>query len=354
MFIKTLTIKNFRNHSYLTYDFSPKMNVIVGENGVGKTNLIEAIYYLSLARSFRTQDDQDLIQKQKESAVIEARLIEGKITRKIEIILQNSGKRIFINDKPIARLSELSKAMNVILFEPKDVMLFRGLPKERRNYLDINLSKKSPPYLEYISQYEKILKERNEILKLENVDRELLKINTQMLIKMSGPIVSYRQKYVKDIDYILKKIVRALTGERAKVEIRYEPFVQYDASFAENANKAFLRVEESDLRRKVTSIGIHREDFSISLNGHDIATYGSQGENRMVALALKLCPFFLIEDKDKRPLVILDDAMSELDSGHQERLINFLKKFAQVFITATKLEVGDAKTYTLYKKGETS
>ncbi|MPN17292.1 DNA replication and repair protein RecF [bioreactor metagenome] len=104
----------------------------------------------------------------------------------------------------------------------------------------------------------------------------------------------------------------------------------------------------------MTSTGIHREDFSMTLNGHDIATFGSQGENRMVALALKLSPFFLIEDKDKRPLVILDDVMSELDANHREKLINFLKKFEQVFITATKLEVGDAKTYTLSKKGEIS
>ncbi|MEA5060827.1 MAG: DNA replication/repair protein RecF [Erysipelotrichaceae bacterium] len=354
MFVKNLTIKNFRNHHYLSYEFSPKMNIIVGANGTGKTNLVEAIYYLSLARSFRTSDDLDLVEKEKDNASIEAKVIEGEISRKIEIIFQNGSKRILVNDKPIAKLSQLSKMMNVILFEPRDVMIFRGSPKDRRNYLDISLSKKSPPYLEYISSYEKVLRERNEILKLEKIDKTLLDINTEMLIKLSGPIVSYRQKYVKDINDILKKIVRALTGERVQVEIHYQPFVDYDSNFKDNAKKAFLRAQESDIRRKVTSTGIHREDFSMTLNGHDIATFGSQGENRMVALALKLSPFFLIEDKDKRPLVILDDVMSELDANHREKLINFLKKFEQVFITATKLEVGDAKTYTLSKKGEIS
>ena len=352
MHLESLTIKNFRNHHFLTHDFSPKMNVISGENGAGKTNLVEAIYFLSLARSFRAQNDLELIEKGQNQTSIEARIVEGKIKRKIDVVIQNSGKRIFINDKPILRLSQLSKVVNIILFEPRDVMLFRGLPKERRNYLDINLSKKSTAYLEYISQYEKILKERNEILKQEQIDPQLLQINTDLLIKISGPIVAYRQKYVKDINDILKKIVRALMGERVEVEIRYDPFMKYDSNFKENAKNAFLRAQDGDIRRKITSIGIHREDFVLMLNGHNIAVYGSQSENRLVALAVKLAPFFLIEDKDKRPIVILDDVLSELDANHQERLIKFLKKFEQVFITATKLEVGDVKTYTLCKKGE--
>lgn len=352
MHLESLTIRNFRNHHFLTQDFSPKLNIVSGENGAGKTNLIEAIYFLSLARSFRVQNDLELIEKGQSQASIEARIVEGKITRKIDIVIQNSGKRIFINGKPISRLSELSKAVNIILFEPRDVMLFRGLPKERRNYLDINLSKKSTAYLEYISQYEKVLKERNEILKQDQIDPQLLQINTDLLIKTSGPIVTYRQKYVKDINDILKKVVRALMGESGNVEIHYDPFVKYDSRFQENAKNAFLRAQESDIRRKITSIGIHREDFAVMLNGHNIAVYGSQSENRLVALAVKLSPYFLIEDKDKRPIVILDDVLSELDANHQERLIKFLKKFEQVFITATKLEVGDAKTYTLCKKGE--
>ncbi len=350
MIVKSLTVKNFRNHTYLTYEFSRGLNIITGPNAAGKTNVVEATYYLSLARSFRGVEDIDLIQKNKEKAEINATIEEGKINRKFQIILTKDGRQVFINGKPIAKISELAKCFNVVLFEPKDVMLFRGSPKERRNFLDINLSKKSSPYLDYISRYEKVLKERNEILKADKIDPILLETTTEMLIKLSGPIVNYRQMYVKDISDILNKITRALTGEEAVIEIIYKPFVDYDAEFVNRAKEAFKKAEENDFKRKATTIGIHREDFSISLNGRDIAQFGSQGENRMVALALKLSPYFLIEDKDKRPVVVLDDVMSELDQTHRQRLITFLKKLDQVFITATRLEVEGASQYQIKKK----
>ena len=157
--------------------------------------------------------------------------------------------------------------------------------------------------------------------------------------------------YVKDINDILNKITRALTGDNQKFEVKYYPFVSYDADYSENAKKAFKRAEESDFKHKQTSIGVHREDISISLNGRDIATFGSQGENRIAALALKLSPYFLIEDKDKKPIIVLDDVMSELDQKHQERLIKFLRKFNQVFITGTKLDIPDCN-HLLIKKEE--
>ena len=157
--------------------------------------------------------------------------------------------------------------------------------------------------------------------------------------------------YVKDINDILNKITRALTGVKETFEVKYYPFVPYDTDFNENAKKAFKRAEEGDFKHKQTSIGVHREDISISLNGRDIATFGSQGENRIAALALKLSPYFLIEDKDKKPIIVLDDVMSELDQKHQERLIKFLRKFNQVFITATKLDIPDCN-HLLIKQEE--
>ncbi len=350
MIVKTLTLKNFRNHSFVSFEFQKNLNILTGENAAGKTNIVEAIYYLSLARSFRTTEFVDLIKKGRDKAEIYAVVSEGVFNRKLRFIITEAGKQVFINDKPISKLSELSNCMNAVLFEPKDVMLFRGSPKARRTFLDVNLSKKSQPYLDYITRYDKVLKERNELLKGDNIDPVLLETTTEMLVKLSGPIVSYRQMYVKDINDILNKITRALTGEEGKLEIIYKPFVEYNQDFQKEALNAFKRAESGDLRRKITSIGIHREDFSISLNGRDIGQFGSQGENRIVALALKLSPYFLIEDKDKRPVVVLDDVMSELDLAHRQRLITFLKKFEQVFITATKLEVEGASQYQIKKK----
>lgn len=350
MIIKSLTIKNFRNHSYLTYDFSPKLNIITGQNGVGKTNVVEAIYYLSLARSFRLNEDYGLIQRGKDSAEIEATVSQGKINRKINIKITPEGKKITINGKTISKLSDLARAVNVVMFEPKDVLLFRGSPKARRSFLDVSISKKSDPYLDYISRYDKILRERNEILKLPKLDQNLLDSTTEMLVKLAGPIISYRTMYVKDINDILNKITRALTREENKIEVIYKPFVDYDDNFNANATEAFKKAEESDFKHKATSIGIQREDFSVNLNGKDIGDYGSQGENRIVAIALKLAPYFLIEDRDKRPVVVMDDVMSELDQFHRQQLLTFLRKFEQVFITATKLEVNDASHYLIKKK----
>lgn len=350
MIISQLTLTNYRNHNYLTYNFQKGLNIITGENATGKTNVVEAINYLSIVRSFRTQNDADLIEKGKDSAEIFATIEEGDIRRKINIKINSEAKHIRLNGKPITKLSNLAKVVNVVVFEPKDVHLFKGLPKARRNFLDINISKKSPAYLDYLSRYEKVLKERNEILKSENPDLTLLDVTTELLVKLSGPIVAYRELYVKDINDILIKITRALTGESGKIKIHYTPFVKPGKDFNKNAKEAFKRALEGDLKRKVTSIGLHREDFSVSLNERDIAIFGSQGENRIIALALKLSPYFMIEDRDKRPIVVLDDVMSELDEKHQKQLINFLKKFEQVFITATELEVKDASHYHLKKK----
>ena len=350
MIIKSIKLKNFRNHSYLSYEFKPGINIFVGNNGVGKTNIVEAIYYLSIARSFRTQLDSDLIKDGKDIAEINSVVQEGEISRKIRILFTSQGRQVSINGKTAKKLSELSKCVNVVLFEPKDVLLFRaGSPKARRNFLDINISKKNPVYLDYISRYEKVLKQRNNILKSDNVDELLLQTTTDLLIELSKPIIQMRSAYVKDINDILIKIARALTGEEKPIELHYQPFVKVDDNYLETAKEAFKRALEGDLKRKATSIGIHREDFSATLKDKDIGEFGSQGENRLVALALKLSPYFLIEDKDKRPVVVLDDVMSELDKNHKARLINLLSKFEQVFITATKLEVKNATQYTIKK-----
>ena len=351
MQIKKLGLRNFRNHSSLSFEFSDNLNVLTGPNGVGKTNIVEAIYYLSLGRSFRAVEDNDLIKKNQDRAEINAVITEGELNRKIKVVITRSGRTISINGKSISKLSELAKCVNVILFQPKDVMLFSGPPRDRRNFLDISISKKSAVYLDYITRYEKVLKERNDLLKSDKTDQTLLDVTTELLVKLSGSIISYRQMYVKDINDILNKITRALTGKREQFELKYYPFVPYDADYTENAKKAFKRAEESDFKHKQTSIGVHREDISISLNGRDIATFGSQGENRIAVLALKLSPYFLIEDKDKKPIVVLDDVMSELDHKHQEHLIKFLRKFNQVFITGTKLDIPDCN-HLLIKQEE--
>ena len=349
MVVKSLTVRNFRNHIVRDLNFNEGINLIVGPNASGKTNIVEAIYYLSLARSFRGVDDSDIINNKNEYSQIDAVISEGDIKRNIRILITKKGRSVLVNGKKVSKLSDLAKSVNVLLFEPKDVMLFRGSPKERRNFLDISLSKQFPIYLDYISRYEKALRQRNEILKSQKIDEKLLEASTELMVKYAGPIINYRAMFVKDINDILIKITHALTGVKDKIEISYRPFVNMTSEYEKEALEAFNRSLESDLRHKATSVGIHREDISVSLNGKDIGTYGSQGENRLVALALKLSPYFLITDKGKKPVVVLDDVMSELDKTHQEQLIKFLRKFEQVFITDTKLEIDGATRIELNK-----
>lgn len=352
MIVKNLTLKNYRNHKSISFQFFSGLNIISGPNGVGKTNVVEAIYYLSLARSFKNVDNDNLVMKEADQALIDSTISSGELNRKIRIIINKGGRQILINGKPVSKVSDLSKITNVILFEPKDVLLFRGPPKNRRSFIDISISKQSEKYLTCITQYEKALKQRNDILKSENIDDKLLETSTEMIVNLSKLIIGYRLRFFKDINDILIKITRALTGVRKRVEVIYKPFVDYDINFTTKAMSMFKSNESNDLKHKTTTIGIHREDFLVNLDGSNIATYGSQGENRIVALSLKLSPYFLIEDKDKRPIVVLDDVMSELDQPHRQRLITFLKKMEQVFITATRLEVSDSKQFLLKTKNK--
>lgn len=352
MIVKTLLVRDFRNHTSKDFVFEPGINLITGPNASGKTNIVEAVYYLSLARSFRGVDDENLITRGLEYAEIKSQVIEGELKRNIRILITKKGRSVLVNGKKVSKLSDLAKCVNVLLFEPKDVLLFRGSPRERRNFLDINLSKQFPLYLEYMTRYEQALRQRNELLKSGKYDENLLKTTTELLVKYAGPIINYRAMYVKDINDILIKITRALTGVKEAIEIHYKPFISMSSDYQSQALEAFNRVLDSDLKHKATSIGVHREDISVSLNGRDIGTYGSQGENRLVALALKISPYFMVKDEDKKPVVVLDDVMSELDDIHQARLVKFLRKFSQVFITGTELEIEGATRIELNKSKE--
>lgn len=345
MIIRKLALRDFRSYDVAEIDFEKGINVIVGDNAEGKTNIVEAIHYLSLARSFRTAEDGDLIKEGSQFASIEAEVIEGLTKKRINVVLTTSGKKVTCNNKTISRLSELSELVNVVVFEPPRVLLFRESPKARRDFLDISLSKQSSIYLEIITKYERALRERNELLKSDKPNPIQLAATTDILIEIAEKIVRYREMYVEQINKVLSKIVTSIKGDKEVARLKYQPFVRADGDYQTNAKNAFSKALDSDLRKKVTSIGPHREDFKMSLNGKDVAKYGSQGENRILALALTLSPYFLIEDKDKRPIVVLDDVMSELDAENQERLISFLTKFEQVFITSTALEVKNAVVY---------
>lgn len=349
MKVSKLVLRNFRNYDWADVKFEKGINFIVGDNGAGKTNIVEAIHFLSLARSFRTSRNTDLIKERRQFATIEARVEEDTTHKDIVAILTPSHKKISCNGKSIKRISDLSNLINVIVFEPKDSLMFKDSPMVRRNFLDVNLSKKSKGYLESLMMFEKYLNERNAILRNEVIDKMQLNVVTEQLIDVQESIVKYRQLFVGEINKLLSKIITALKGSDEKAYITYEPFVKFDKNYKQNASRAYEKMLESDIKHKMTQVGIHREDIQMMLNGNDISTHGSQGENRIAVIALKLAPYFLIEEKEKKPVIVLDDVMSELDQEHRTRLIKFLMKFEQVFITSTSTNVSNTSVYEVNK-----
>lgn len=344
MIITNLELKKFRNYDNLHVQFDKGMNVIIGKNGIGKTNIVEAIYFLSFTRSFRTNEDSEMIMEKEEMSSVTAEFLLGDEIRKINVLFSKVGKKITCNGYEIKKISELAEKINVLVFQPKDAFFFEDSPRVRRRFFDVTLSKMSKSYLEILTRYEKLLEERNNILKQEHPNLTQLEIVTDLLITASLHICTEREKMINYVNPIMEKIIKFIKGEETNIRLHYNPYVPLK-DFLRNAKLAFTKALENDIKKKVTTLGAHREDFATLLNDKEISMFGSQGEKRLVALALKLSPYFLVKEKERRPIVVLDDVLSELDERHQKNLLEFLKKLEQVFITATEFTHNDASVY---------
>ncbi len=342
MTLTSLRLQHWRGYEELELTFTRGLNLILGPNGAGKSNLAEAIGYLSLARSWRTNDDRLLISKGQENAFLSAELQEGERKRQIDIALGKQTKKVSVNAKPCRRLSELKDCAHVITFCPEDVSLFLSSPSDRRAVIDIALSKEDETYFSLISTSAKLLKERNLALKAPRIDKRLVDVLTDQLAEAEAPIIEKRRSYCQTLNSALPGILSSLRGVTTACRLVYLPFVKEGEGLRERARKAHEQAYEADSLHRSTGIGIQREDFRFELEGKDVALYGSQGENRLCALALKLAPYFLVEEEEKKPIVVLDDVTSELDPGHRKNLLSLLKGFVQVFLTATDLEVDGA------------
>lgn len=346
MIVEEIKLNNFRNYHQFDVSFVKGINFIYGANASGKTSLVEGIYYLSLARSFRTSRDQDLINNKSEFATINAKLSVGETKKEIMVYLSHEGKKIAINKKQIGKISELSNIVNAIYFIPKDVNLLRDSPKNRRLYLDVSISKVSKSYLEHVTNYEKLLRTRNGLLRKEKPNIDLIEVVTSQMIEISKEIYIYRKEYIEELNKKANQVFKEITNSELNIEIIYVPFINNKNNYVELAKQEFKNSLELDIKRKLTNKGVQKEDFKILLNKKDVSIYGSQGENRLAVLALKLAPYELIKDYKNKPIVILDDVLSELDKDNQKSLLTYLSKLSQVFITSTnKIEINNANYY---------
>ncbi len=340
MYISSLFLENYRNYELLEIDFSKELNIIIGNNAEGKTNLVESIYLMGFGKSFRTSNDKDLIKLSKSFFHISGKIIKDQNESEIDIKFNNKKKIIQINEVPLIKLSELIGFFNVVVFSPEDLYLIKGSPSHRRKYLDKSISQIYPNYYKLLIEYNKILKQRNILLKQKN--RELLFIFNQQLADVGTKIIKYRTEYIKELKEVSKKIHFNLSeGENLKIEYLSNNLNKdfKDDEFYDKIYNGIIKDLEKkielDMKRGTTSVGPHRDDISIKINEKEAKIFGSQGQIRTISLTLKLSEIEMIKKLTKeQPILILDDVMSELDHKRQNKLIDSIKGI-QTFITTT-------------------
>lgn len=354
MNIEKLKIINYRNYNQLQLEFHPKINIFAGDNAQGKTNILEAIYMSGTGKSFRTNRDRDIIKFDKNQAYVkvEARKRHSNVTVELKLE-ENKKKQIKINGLSLTKNCEILNNILVVVFSPEDLKLIKEGPSERRKFLDFEISNIKPSYYHNINQYNKVLMQRNHLLrKANNLNRykNTLEVWDEKLVEIGTLIIKERIKFTNRIGTLSRLIHRKITDNLENLEVKYLSNVPFEREndivdkFNINLKKNF----EIDLNRGMTTVGPHRDDLGIYINGIDARNYGSQGQQRTTALSLKLAEIELIKAEAlEYPVLLLDDVMSELDQTRQKYLIKSLKD-VQIFITTT--EINSLERYAIENK----
>ncbi len=355
MFVKRLILQNYRNYEHLDISFPLKRIYITGNNGIGKTNVLEAIHYMSMGRSFRKADDPDLVQKGFSQASIYLEFYSEKDEKDhtLSCILSKERKIFAYDGEKVKSLSSILGKLIDVYYEPNLVFFFRAEPEQRRKLLDETCSQLSSQYLYAISRYKKLLKERNAALQ-RNCDSDVILAYRNQLINLSYRIVKDRKDIIKSLSKKTEENYNSLFQEENRFfTLGYKtscPIDDDQESYVKNAIQLFENAKSYENIRKTTLIGPHRDDLIGFLNGNPISEYGSQGENRIASLSLKLSTLDLFSQRlNTRPILLLDDITSDLD---EKRCLNLLscinKENQQVFITGTRIPEGflDYQIYT--------
>ena len=324
MYLERLAMINFRNYKQLDVKFNKGINYLLGNNGVGKTNLLEAIYYISNLESFRCNEDKNLINEFKGQFRLEA-IVDG-IDYKLNISTTN--KDLHIDGIEYKKYRDYLGKVNVIEFIPDQVYLFKDSPKLRRKFMDKELSKLDKAYLENLLIYNKLLKQRNELLKTATSYKDkLFEIIDDKMASLQNYIINKRKEFLKELEEELKEL-----NDTFDVTLKYESFTEVNEK--EEILKRYKECYQKDVEKQATSIGIHKDDFKMCIITIEISNYSSQGEQTYCVLLLKLALARLIKKStNKDPIIILDDVFSELDCLRKEKIYQILKEYEQVFIS---------------------
>lgn len=337
MFVESIELKNYRNYSGLRMEFDPRTNVLYGDNAQGKTNALEAIYVCATTKSHRGSKDKEMIRFSEEESHIKMNIRKDGVPYRIDMHLKkNKTKGIAINGIPIRRASELFGIVNVVFFSPEDLNIIKNGPAERRRFVDLELCQLDRLYVHSLVQYNRTLQQRNKLLKELSFKPDLtdtLDIWDMQLAKFGRELIDRRNRFAEQLNEIVRDIHHHLSGEREELLISYEPNTE-----GESLEEVLKRGRESDIRQRTTLSGPHRDDLSFFVNGIDIRRFGSQGQQRTAALSLKLAEIELVKQTVKDyPVLLLDDVLSELDSGRQQHLLSGIRHI-QTIITCTGLD----------------
>lgn len=340
MKLQKIYLKNYRNYDDILLELNNNLNIIIGDNAQGKTNLLESIYVLAVTKSFLSISDKNLINFNNRYSIIKGIVDYNGSYDELELLINENGKVVKINKKEIKKLSDYISKMNVILFSSDSIRIFKDSPSCRRKYFNIQISQINKIYLANLNNYNLVLRQRNEFLKIINVNKEsdmsYLDILDDKYISLSIDIYNYRRKYVDLVNKYIGDIFYSITGLEGLKMV-------YTSNVSNLDNNLFKDKLKSNLSReiqyKMTFIGPNRDDFYFDLNGKNLSLYGSQGQIRSAVLALKLAEVKLFTDVlSDTPILLLDDIFSELDIDKRNKVIKYLDNDIQTIVTTTDIE----------------
>ena len=352
MFIQQIKLTNFRNYNKLDLKLNKHINVIYGDNAQGKTNILESIFLCSFGKSFRTSKEKEMIQFDENRAIVEIFYEKKDRDGKIKIEIGNK-KQIAVNGVKVKKLSELLGNLNIVLFTPDDINIFKNGPADRRRFLDMMIGQLKPNYVYNLNMYLKTIEQRNNYLRQireENKPEEMLEIWDEKIAEYGEKIYLYRKEFMNKISDKINDIHSKITDNKEKISIEYIS----DCFDREEYLKLLKMRRKLDIIKGFTTKGIHRDDFIVYINGKTVDSFGSQGQNRTAVLSLKITELNIItEEIGEYPILLLDDFMSELDEKRRHNFLNNIEN-TQVILTGTeKIDLQNLE-YNLYniKKGE--
>jgi len=342
MKIKNINVVNFRNYNNLSIEFNENMNIFIGNNGEGKTNILESIYVLAITKSHRLYIDKNLITNSKNIMKLSGKILTDKGIKTLELLMNNKGKRVSVDKVIYKRISDYISNLIVILFSPDDLELIKGSPGVRRKYINIEIGQIDNKYLFYLNEYNNLLKMRNEYLKsvsIDNIDMNYINVLNTQLCEKADKIYKYRYDYINNLNEIIKNIYGDLSN--GELFIKYINNLELK-EYSSDIKDILLKKLNDNIKREIytgnTMYGPHRDDIEFYLNGNNVRDYGSQGQQRLSVLCMKFAEVELFKQmKGEYPILLLDDIFSELDMDKKNSIVKYLNKGIQVFITSTDI-----------------